>query len=55
MRDGSLYQSEMLEDGNNHLLDGVGIPAVEVQEVKADRKGQRGRYAQHRFILKSRN
>jgi hypothetical protein len=55
MREGCLYHSEMLEDGKSHLLGGVGILAVKEQQIKADRKGQRGHYAQHRCILKSHN
>src|SRR5271169_2142661 len=45
-RKGRLHHSKMLENGNGHLLGGVGILAVKEQQIKADHKGQRGHYAQ---------
>ena len=45
--------SEMLEHGKSHLLDDMRISAVEQKNIEADRKGQRGEYAeQHGLILR---
>jgi hypothetical protein len=43
----------MLEHGKSHLLDDMRISAVEQKNIEADRKGQRGEYAeQHGVILR---
>ena len=49
----SIIITKMLEDSEAHLFDGIGISAVKEQEIKADRKGQRGQNTQHGSILKS--